>query len=306
MKKFSIKSKLQLSKVLEKIEIGINDEYISNSLNDYHQSPKAHVVGITGPPGVGKSSLVNKLILKIRKKNLSVGVLAIDPSSLKTGGAILGDRARLDIDPKDSKVFVRSMAAKDYLGGISSLTFPFMVVMRSIFDVVIIETVGVGQSEISIQSVADTVVYCVQPGSGDTLQFMKSGVLEIPDIVLVTKNDIKDLSNTTFSDLLSSKSFIKNNLDWEIKFLSISAIKNQGIEELFNLFQERWSWLKNSKNLEKKRITQDQDWIKKSIIDSFGKEGFKLLKERKISFENPFKKFFEIKKNFILDFKNNG
>ena len=110
------------------------------------------------------------------------------------------------------------MAAKDYLGGVSELTFPSMVVMRSIFDFLIIETVGVGQSETSISNIADTVILCVQPGSGDTIQFMKSGVFEIPDIIVITKSDLEKLSNQTFSDLSGSSSFFKNN-QWDIKIL---------------------------------------------------------------------------------------
>ena len=178
MKKFSIESKLELSKILEKVEIEFGKKDVANILDDFHKKSLGHVLGITGPPGVGKSSVINKLITNFRSKDLSVGVLAIDPSSNRSGGALLGDRARLEIDPTDAKIFVRSLAAKDFLGGVSELTYPFMIVLRSIFDIVIIETVGVGQSEISIENIADTVIYCVQPGSGDTLQFMKSGIIE--------------------------------------------------------------------------------------------------------------------------------
>ena len=286
--KFNIKEKLKLSKFLENIEKGINEKKIASLLDKYHSKQNAHVLGITGPPGVGKSSMINRLISNLRNKSLSVGVLAIDPSSQKSGGALLGDRARFDVDPKDSHVFIRSMAAKDYLGGISELTYPYMIVMRSLFDIVIIETVGVGQSEISIEDVVDTVIYCVQPGSGDTIQFMKSGIIEIPDIIVVTKSDLKDLSHITLSDLLSSKSFLSEKSEWNIGILPISSKNNSGVNDLLYLIQKRWLWLNNSKILKNTRIFQDIEWIRRTIRNKFGTEGIKLT-ENKIKIEkNPF------------------
>ena len=134
------------------------------------------------------------------------------------------------------------MAAKDYLGGISELTFPSMIVMRSKFDYIIIETVGVGQSEIYIKDIVDTVILCVQPGGGDTIQFMKSGVFEIPDIITVTKSDMDSLSNLTFSDLLASKSFFERKNDWPIKLYRHHLCKNLGFEDLVFEVQNRWNW----------------------------------------------------------------
>ena len=303
LKKFSIESKLKLSKILEKVEVEFEKKDVANILDNFHKKSLGHVLGITGPPGVGKSSIINKLITTFRNKSLSVGVLAIDPSSLRSGGAFLGDRARLEIDPADPKIFVRSLAAKDFLGGVSELTYPFMIVLRSIFDIVIIETVGVGQSEISIENIADTVIYCVQPGSGDTLQFMKSGIIEIPDIILVTKSDLEKLSNITVSDLVSSKSYIQNNLNWEIEVIPVSSHKNQGFEKLENIISDRWNWLNNDKTLIKKRTSQDIEWIKKSIINQYGTRGFKLIKSKIGQFKNPFNFFLELKKKITLAFK---
>lgn len=300
--KFNIKEKLELSKVLENIEKGINEKKVASLLDKYHSKQNAHVLGITGPPGVGKSSMINRLIANLRNKSLSVGVLAIDPSSQKSGGALLGDRARFDIDPKDSHVFIRSMAAKDYLGGISELTYPYMTVMRSLFDMVIIETVGVGQSEISIEDVVDTVIYCVQPGSGDTIQFMKSGIIEIPDVVVVTKSDLKDLSQITLSDLLSSKNFLSEKSEWDIGILPISSKNNSGVNDLLNLIQKRWLWLNNNKILKNKRIFQDIEWIKRTIRNKFGTEGIKLI-ENQIKIEkNPFTLLKKLKNRLHLKF----
>lgn len=303
-KNFSIKDKIELSKTLEKVEIKFDKKETLELLDDLHRKSKAHVIGITGPPGVGKSSMINRLISILRKKKLSVGVLAIDPSSRRSGGALLGDRARFDIDPSDNQVFVRSMAAKDYLGGIAELTYPYMVVMRSIFDIVIIETVGVGQSEISIENVTDTVIYCVQPGSGDVIQFMKSGIIEIPDIICVTKSDLEELTNNTVSDLLSSKSFLTNNLEWDIKITSVSANNNKGFESLIGLLEERWIWLNKKRKLEEKRYIQDNEWIKKKIINKYGSEGLSLLKDYIDAVLPPFTFCFNLENKIKIKYEN--
>ena len=180
----------------------------------FKDSLNAIKIGITGPPGSGKSSLMNMLIPILRDNKLSVGVIAIDPSSPITGGSFLGDRVRIKNAIDDKDVFVRSMGSRAELGGITELAEDFSDILAfSGKDIVFIETVGVGQSETSIKDIVDTVILCVQPGSGDTIQFMKSGVFEIPDIITVTKSDIDSLSNLTFSDLLASKSFFERKND---------------------------------------------------------------------------------------------
>ena len=132
---------------------------------------------------------------------MTVGVIAVDPSSRITRGALLGDRIRMRTDPEDQGVFVRSLAARGQLGGLAELAFPAVILMRAIYDRVIVETVGVGQSEADISTVADTVVLCVQPGSGDSLQFMKAGIMEIPDIAMVTKADMGPPARRALADL---------------------------------------------------------------------------------------------------------
>jgi LAO/AO transport system kinase len=150
----------------------------------------AHVVGVTGPPGAGKSTLLSALLQGWRARGRSVALLAVDPSSKRSGGALLGDRARIEVDPADRAVFIRSMAAGERLGGLAPATRAAAHALAAAFDVVVIETVGVGQSETEIAEVADTVAVVVQPGSGDTLQFIKSGIMEIPDVLVVTKADL--------------------------------------------------------------------------------------------------------------------
>src|SRR5918998_5866844 len=161
----------------------------------------AHVVGVTGPPGSGKSSLLSELVRAWRSAGRSIAVLAVDPSSKRSGGALLGDRARIVVDPGDRAVFIRSMAAGGRLGGLAPATRAAAHALAAAFDVVVIETVGVGQSETEIAEVADTVAVVVQPGSGDVLQFLKAGIMEVPDVLVVTKSDLGTVAERAVRDL---------------------------------------------------------------------------------------------------------
>lgn len=161
----------------------------------------AHVVGVTGPPGAGKSSLLSLLVGAWRELGRTVAVLAVDPSSKRSGGALLGDRARIAVDPADKGVFIRSMAAGARLGGLAPATRAAAHALAAAFDVVVIETVGVGQSETEVAEVADTVAVVVQPGGGDVLQFLKSGIMEIPDVLVVTKADLGQVALRSRRDL---------------------------------------------------------------------------------------------------------
>ena len=286
--KITLKKKIELSNFLEQIETNRNSEKVIDRLDLMHSKPKAHVIGITGSPGVGKSSLIDKLIQYIRKNNKSVGVIAVDPSSRETGGALLGDRTRFLLDPTDNNVFVRSMASKNYLGGISELTYPTMITMRSLFDYILVETVGVGQSEIFIKDITDTVVLCIQPGSGDNIQFMKSGIFEIPNIILVTKSDLRDLSNLTYSDLKGNENLFEYDED-NIDILKISSHKSFGFKNLFEVISKRWKMLKMQKRIFNQRRSQDIGWIERSIIDEFGQKGKEQIKDLIKYNSNPFK-----------------
>jgi LAO/AO transport system kinase len=161
----------------------------------------AHIIGITGPPGVGKSSLLSRLVGMWRARERSVAVLAVDPTSRRSGGALLGDRARIEVDPADRRLFIRSTAAGDRLGGLAPATRAAAGALAAAFDVVVIETVGVGQSETEVADVADTVAVVVQPGSGDVLQFLKSGIMEVPDVLVVSKADLGRVAERALADL---------------------------------------------------------------------------------------------------------
>jgi LAO/AO transport system kinase len=164
----------------------------------------AHVVGVTGPPGAGKSTLLSALTRAWRVAGRTVAVLAVDPSSRRSGGALLGDRARIEADPADRGLFVRSTAAGERLGGLAPATRAAAQALAAAFDVVVIETVGVGQSETEVAEAADTVAVVVQPGSGDVLQFLKAGIMEVPDVLVVTKADLGAVAQRARRDLAAA------------------------------------------------------------------------------------------------------
>src|SRR3954449_7080492 len=150
----------------------------------------AHLVGVTGPPGAGKSSLLSALVAAWREDGRTVAVLAVDPSSKRSGGSLLGDRARIEHDPRDDGILIRSTAAGTRLGGLAPPTREAAHALAAAFDVVVVETVGVGQSETDVEELCDTTAVVVQPASGDTLQFLKAGIMEVPDVLVVTKADL--------------------------------------------------------------------------------------------------------------------
>lgn len=191
-----------------------------------------HIVGVTGPPGAGKSTLLSQLVAGWRARGRSVAVLAVDPSSKRSGGALLGDRARIDYDPADRETFIRSMAAGDRLGGLAPATRAAAHALAAAFDVVVIETVGVGQSETEVAEVADTVAVVVQPGSGDVLQFLKSGIMEIPDVLVVTKADLGQVAISARRDLHAA---LRSLGARETQVVAVSSLPPaQGIDTLLD------------------------------------------------------------------------
>jgi LAO/AO transport system kinase len=164
----------------------------------------AHIVGVTGPPGAGKSTLLSAVTRAWRADGRTVAVLAVDPTSRRSGGALLGDRARIEADPADRGLFVRSTAAGERLGGLAPATRAAAQALAAAFDVVVIETVGVGQSETEVAEAADTVAVVVQPGSGDVLQFLKAGIMEVPDVLVVTKADLGTVAQRARRDLAAA------------------------------------------------------------------------------------------------------
>ena len=195
-----------------------------------------HVIGITGPPGAGKSTLLSALLHSWRERSQTVAMLAVDPSSRRSGGALLGDRARIEFDAADRGVLIRSTAAGERLGGLAWATRAAAHALAAAFDVVVIETVGVGQAETEIVDVADTVAVVVQPGSGDALQFLKSGIMEIPDVLVVTKTDLGQLATRTRRDLSAALRSLGSR---STPVLAVSSLPPpQGIEDLVAALEE--------------------------------------------------------------------
>jgi len=278
-----------LAAALAQLERAPEDAATLALLDAAYAAPKAQVVGMTGPPGVGKSTLTGALIALWRRERRSVGVIAVDPSSRASGGALLGDRTRLRTDPGDSGVFVRSMAARDRLGGLAALTVSAMVLMRALFDIVLIETVGVGQSETDVAGAADTVVLCVQPGSGDSLQFMKAGIVEIPHVVVVTKSDLGAAAERAQSDAIAVLGLAERPAGgWEVPVLTLSALRAEGIEALASALKQHWRSLET--RLAAERAAQAQHWLVEGVREAWGREGLRRIGEPVlVAGESPFR-----------------
>ncbi|MGO9487571.1 MAG: GTP-binding protein [Solirubrobacteraceae bacterium] len=197
---------------------------------------QGHVIGVTGPPGAGKSTLLSALLRAWRGRGESVALLAVDPSSRRSGGSLLGDRARIEFDPSDREVLIRSTAAGERLGGLARPTRAAAQALAAAFDIVVIETVGVGQAETEVADVADTVAVVVQPGSGDVLQFLKSGIMEIPDVLVVTKADLGELAVRTRRDLTAALRSLGSR---ETRVIAVSSLPPpRGVDELVEALAE--------------------------------------------------------------------
>jgi LAO/AO transport system kinase len=216
----------------------------------------ARVIGLTGPPGAGKSTTTAALIAEWRAGGQRVGVLAVDPSSPFSGGALLGDRIRMQDHATDPGVFIRSMASRGHLGGIAATTPQAVRVLESAgFDVVLIETVGVGQSEIEVASTADTVVVLLAPGMGDGIQAAKAGILEIGDVYVVNKAD-RDGADSTTRELRQMLSMGPRRAedDWTPAILRTVATDGAGVHEFVDVLDRHHDWLSASGELEKRRV----------------------------------------------------
>src|SRR6185437_11864016 len=281
--------KSALASALARLESTPEDADTLALLDAAYAAPRAHVVGVTGPPGVGKSTLIGALIAQWRASCRTVGVIAVDPSSRSSGGALLGDRTRLRTDPDDAGVFVRSMAARDKLGGLAALTVSAMVLMRALYDIVLIETVGVGQSETDVAGAADTVVLCVQPGSGDSLQFMKAGIVEIPHVVVVTKSDLGEAAERARGDALAVLGLAgRAGEGWQVPVLALSALRREGVSALAEAIDRHWASLEG--RLAALRAAQARHWLVEGVRESWGREGLKRLGEPDLApAESPFR-----------------
>ncbi len=267
-----------MARALSLVETADGSAALADLLDEAAAEPRAHVLGLTGPPGVGKSTLTDQLIRRARAAGETVAVVAVDPSSRLSGGALLGDRTRLRTDPDDQGVFVRSMAARDRLGGLSDHAVGAVVLLRAVYDRVIVESVGIGQSEGDIAHVADTVVLCVQPGSGDALQFMKAGVMELPDVVVVTKADMGDAARRAAADVAGALTLGRpDGAPSEAQVVLVSAATGAGLDDLDAAIARHRDRLGRSGRLGLRRAAQARHWVEDALRVRFGQRGLAAL-----------------------------
>ncbi|MFN0262669.1 ArgK/MeaB family GTPase [Tepidamorphus sp. 3E244] len=253
---------------------GAPDAETADLLDAAIADPTGIVIGLTGPPGVGKSTLTGELLTSWRKAGLSVGVIAVDPSSQITGGALLGDRTRIRTAPDDDKAFVRSLAARDRLGGLSDHSVAAALLMRAVYDRVIVETVGIGQSEADIGLIADTLVLCVQPGSGDSLQFMKAGIMELPDVIAVTKSDMGAAARRARADVEGALGLVATGIaDWKVPVVALSAASGEGIDDLLAAISSHRAWLDEDRHLAQRRQDQARAFMRDFVKSRHGRAG---------------------------------
>jgi LAO/AO transport system kinase len=218
----------------------------------YRDTGRAYGIGITGPPGVGKSSLISALVAHVRKAERSVGVISVDPSSPFSQGALLGDRIRLTEHFLDPGVFIRSMGTRGHLGGLAEATLQAMLVLdASGKDLVFLETVGAGQSEVEVIAIADTVLLVLQPGSGDSIQALKAGIMEIPDVIAVNKADHPG-ARATAKDVRQILALGAHETTWQVPIVLTEAVSGD-VTELWEAIEQHRAFLEAEGELEARR-----------------------------------------------------
>ena len=230
---------------------------------------KSHIIGLTGSPGVGKSTSTAALVTALRKQDKRVGVLAVDPSSPFSGGALLGDRVRMQDHALDKEVYIRSMASRGHLGGLSWATPQALRVLEAAgCDVILIETVGVGQSEVEIAAMADTTLVLIAPGMGDGIQAAKAGILEIGDIYVINKAD-RDGADQVRRELRSMLALAdRPDGSWRPEIVKTVASKGEGIDDLVGALEKHFEHLSSTGELEQRRLRRARDEIEAIAVTS--------------------------------------
>lgn len=265
-----------ISKAISLVENN-NTDLINEISSCFPISKKVHRIGITGPPGAGKSSITNLLIKKYRKDNLKVAVLLVDPSSPFTKGAVLGDRIRMLNYYNDDNVFIRSFGSRGSSGGLlENINEIADIFSLACYDIIIFETVGVGQIEIDVVEQVDSVILVLVPESGDDIQMLKAGIIEIADIFVINKSDRSDADKLLVSlkKILSLVSLDNNDLVWNYPIIKTVAIKDFGVDDLMKELNNHFIFLNNQNNIINNKINnrysnQINKILNKKLIDLF-------------------------------------
>jgi LAO/AO transport system kinase len=237
----------------------------------YRQTGQAHIIGLTGPPGAGKSSLVDRMIQEIRTRGHSVAVVAVDPTSPFTGGAILGDRIRMQRWAGDPGVFIRSMGTRGSLGGLARAVYAAVQLLDAAsFPYILVETVGVGQSEVDIVQVADTVVVISVPGLGDDVQVSKAGIMEIGDLFVVNKADLPGSRRVVIE--LESMLELGSHGDWKPPVLTTVATTGEGVSTLVTAIQDHMVFLKKDNLLAQRRLAREKEAVLRRLTERIRKD----------------------------------
>jgi len=234
----------------------------------YPHSGKAFIIGITGSPGVGKSTLIDALILEFRKLDIKVAVIAVDPTSPISGGAILGDRLRMQRHATDEKVFIRSMASRGQKGGLSRATKNAAVVLDAMgYEIIIIETMGAGQGEFDIATLAHSTGIVNIPGTGDGIQSVKAGILETGDVFIVNKSDKPDADELVHHLIMMISMRKPSKTNWTPKVLKTIARDGTGVKELADTFLSHFDFMKNNSLLDQKRKEIEKSYFTSLLKD---------------------------------------
>lgn len=254
-----------LARLITRVEEGSRERLREVVRLLHPHTGNAHLVGITGPPGVGKSTLISALIAEWRRRRRTVAVLAIDPTSPFSGGALLGDRVRMQDHVLDPGVFVRSMASRGHLGGLSWAAPQGLLVLDAAgFDIVVVETVGVGQAEVEIASVADTTVVTLAPGMGDAIQAAKAGILEVADVFCVNKADY-DGTDRTIRELQQMQQL--SHGEWVVPIRRAVASTGEGVSGLADAINEHHTWLLQTSRLRHQHLSRARVQLREIALE---------------------------------------